>query len=332
MINRLDLLGGDGDAWGDDPEPTEPYSSNPFGGGATDAGTENVAGGEDPFPGTGEEVIEVDNTYDDLATEEVENIRKGIASIEENVVEIEKLKQSAFEAVDNNTITAHLGKVDDLTQTSFKTAAAMREKIDELRRKNAEFKMTQEKNSSKVTWRQNQLRSLSKTLKQATAHITSAAEDFKKVVLKRQVRQACIITNVDDDEKEEIYKRAERDPYGMQQEIMQQIEKFGVSAATIDRIEELETQNQNMRSIEEGVKRIQEMFEQMAQLVEEQGEMLDEIEANVEVTRDHVAKAKQQITKAAEYKEKTRKRTFCIAICCIGLLVIVIVLIIIPNV
>lgn len=335
MLDRLGFLDdNDPGAWGAMGPGADPTSfpdaeddSNPFGGpteGAAPPFSEAAAAGG-PTEGGGDEVLDVDDTYDDLAMEKVDAIKSGIEALEGNVEKITEHQKTAHDAVDNTTIQEGMGEVDQITQESIRMATETRKQIEELRIQNAEFAGTKETNSTKVMWRKNQLRTLSKQLRAATGHVTAAAAEFQRTVQQRQVRQMCIVSDFGEEEKEEIMRKAEADPVAMQMEIMQRIEQFGVSKETLDRIEELENQNDKMKNIEKSVQQIQQMFEQLAQMVVDQGEMLDEIEQNVQNTKDFVAQAKVQIIKAAEHKSSARKKKFLWMMCCLAMIIVLIV-------
>jgi len=310
MINRLALLEGDdtgaGGAWGggwDDDQNTAPASSA---GGVTKSYKQE------------------EETFDELGVNEIDQIREDVNRIKANYNKILEIEKNYVKEVNQEKITAAMREVDTLVQQSVLMGKQAREKLTALEANNAKFASAQQANSTKAVWRNNQLRSLTRAVKDSTGNVQTAADNFFTTVAKRAVRNYCIVAEVDENQKSEIERRAEADPYGMQADIQQKLESFGVSDATLDKIEELEKQNREVRAIGEAVKQLNLMFEQMANMVYEQGSKLDEIAANVAQTRDHVSAAKQEIVKAESYQKSVRKKKLCIALLCIIILVIVI--------
>jgi len=311
MINRLALLGGEdaapGGAWGGGWNDDQQSAPAPTTGGVSKS--ENQAG----------------ETFDDLGVSDIDEIREDVNEIKANYQKILEIEVSYVKEVNQEAMSGAMRKVDTLVQQSVDKSKKVREKLTVLKSKNVQFESQQAANSTKAMWRNNQLRSLTRAVSEATGNVQSAADHFFTVVAKRAVRNYCIVAEVDDNQKAQIEMRAESDPYGMQAEISQKLESFGVSDATLDKIEELEHQNREIRAIGEAVKSLNQMFEQMATMVYEQGEKLDEIATNVAQTRDHVAAAKVEIIQAESLQKGVRKRKLCIALLCIVILVILIV-------
>lgn len=304
MINKLALLEGEdpSGAWGAGWDDGDDVVSSP-----------NAVG-----------MSRKDETFDDLGVREIDQIREDLNKIEANYERILTIERNYVKEVNQEAMSEAMREVDMLVQQSVLKSKEVREKLTALKDNNAKFESGQAAHSTKVVWRNNQLRSLTRSVQQATGNVQSAADHFFTAVAKRAVRNYCIVAEVDENQKAEIERRAESDPYGMQAEISQKLESYGVSDATLDKIEELENQNKEIRAIGAAVKQLNEMFEQMAIMVYEQGSKLDEIAANVEQTRDHVSAAKIEIVKAEKYQKGVRKKKLCIAILCIIILVILI--------
>jgi len=304
MINRLAQLEGDDPADGDwgQWEDDDNVTSNPS--------------------ATG--VINEEELFDELGVREIDQIREDVKTIQANYQRILTIERNYVKEVNQEAMTEMMREVEALVQKSVSKSKEVRAKLTALKDNNAKFEAGQAAHSTKVVWRNNQLRSLTRSSQQATCNVQSSADHFFSAVAKRAVRNYCIVAEVDENQKAEIERRAESDPFGMHEEISQKLESYGVSDATLDRIEELENQNKEIRKIGEAVKSLNEMFEQMAIMVYEQGSKLDEIAANVEQTRNHVSAAKIEIVKAEKYQTSARKKKLCIALLCIVILVILI--------
>ncbi|XP_048363689.1 syntaxin-7 [Sphaerodactylus townsendi] len=75
-------------------------------------------------------------------------------------------------------------------------------------------------------------------------------------------------------------------------------------------IEERETA---IRQLEADIMDINEIFKDLGMMIHEQGDIIDSIEANVETAEVHVQQANQQLSRAADYQHRTRKK-LCILI------------------
>ncbi|CAI9560265.1 unnamed protein product [Staurois parvus] len=82
---------------------------------------------------------------------------------------------------------------------------------------------------------------------------------------------------------------------------------------TEDDLRLIEERESAILQLEEDIRGINEIFKDLGMMVHEQGEMIDSIEANVESADVHVQQANQQLSRAAEYQRKSRKK-ICILI------------------
>ncbi|KAF4091976.1 hypothetical protein AMELA_G00015770 [Ameiurus melas] len=121
------------------------------------------------------------------------------------------------------------------------------------------------------------------------------------------------------------------DPFGGQaspfeSETQAQTQSYddGITEEDLHLIQERET---SIRQLESDITDINEIFKDLAVMVHEQGDMIDSIEANVESAEVNVQSATQQLSSAATYQQKSRKK-MCILIGVLALLIVIISLII----
>ncbi|KAH3882364.1 syntaxin-7-like isoform X3 [Dreissena polymorpha] len=67
-----------------------------------------------------------------------------------------------------------------------------------------------------------------------------------------------------------------------------------------------------IRALEGDILDVNEIFRDLGAMIHEQGEQIDTIEANVERAATHVEEGREQLTKAATYQKKSRKKLCCI--------------------
>lgn len=82
-----------------------------------------------------------------------------------------------------------------------------------------------------------------------------------------------------------------------------------------------------IRQLESDITDINDIFKDLGMMIHEQGDMIDSIEANVESADVHVQNATQQLSRAADYQRRSRKK-MCILVIVLAVLAVVIGLII----
>ncbi|XP_048386509.1 syntaxin-7-like [Stegostoma tigrinum] len=108
-------------------------------------------------------------------------------------------------------------------------------------------------------------------------------------------------------------------PSGRQNQVQDEIED-GITVEDLELIKERESA---IRQLESDILDINEIFKDLGMMIHEQGDLVDSIEANVETAEVHVQQANQQLSRAAEYQRKSRKKMFIL----IMLLVIIAVIV-----
>uniref|UniRef100_A0A6J0SGU2 Syntaxin-7 n=1 Tax=Pogona vitticeps TaxID=103695 RepID=A0A6J0SGU2_9SAUR len=82
---------------------------------------------------------------------------------------------------------------------------------------------------------------------------------------------------------------------------------------TEDDLRLIEERESAIRQLESDILDINEIFKDLGMMIHEQGDVIDSIEANVETAEVHVQQANQQLSRAADYQRKSRKK-ICILI------------------
>ncbi|XP_030638050.1 syntaxin-7 isoform X2 [Chanos chanos] len=98
-------------------------------------------------------------------------------------------------------------------------------------------------------------------------------------------------------------------------------------AITEEDLQLIQEREMAIRQLESDITDINEIFKDLGMMVHEQGDMVDSIEANVETAEINVQQATQQLSRAADYQRKSRKK-ICILIVVLVVLAVVIGLII----
>ncbi|XP_019335189.1 syntaxin-7 isoform X2 [Alligator mississippiensis] len=92
---------------------------------------------------------------------------------------------------------------------------------------------------------------------------------------------------------------------------------------TEDDLRLIEERESSIRQLEADIMDINEIFKDLGMMIHEQGDVIDSIEANVENAEVHVQQANQQLSRAADYQHKSRKKMCILAlILAVGALVL----------
>ncbi|XP_069743138.1 syntaxin-7-like [Narcine bancroftii] len=94
----------------------------------------------------------------------------------------------------------------------------------------------------------------------------------------------------------------------------------GITEEDLELIKERENA---IKQLESDILDINEIFKDLGMMIHEQGDLVDSIEANVETGEVHVQQANQQLSRAAEYQRKSRKKI------CILIIILVIVAVVV---
>ncbi|XP_036943089.1 syntaxin-7-like [Acanthopagrus latus] len=79
-------------------------------------------------------------------------------------------------------------------------------------------------------------------------------------------------------------------------------------AITEEDLRLIQERESSIRQLESDITDINDIFKDLGMMVHEQGDMIDSIEANVESADTHVQNATQQLARAADYQQKSRKK------------------------
>ncbi|KAM8725540.1 syntaxin-7-like [Acanthopagrus schlegelii] len=79
-------------------------------------------------------------------------------------------------------------------------------------------------------------------------------------------------------------------------------------AITEEDLRLIQERESSIRQLESDITDINDIFKDLGMMVHEQGDMIDSIEANVENADTHVQNATQQLARAADYQQRSRKK------------------------
>ncbi|KAF4094220.1 hypothetical protein AMELA_G00010500 [Ameiurus melas] len=251
---------------------------------------------------------------DDFFTQ-IEEIRKGIDKIDENVAEVKKLYSVILSAPTSDQKTQD--ELEALTNDIKKMANNARNKLKTIER---ELETGEEERvSADLRIRKSQHAVLSRKFVDVMTKYNEAQVDFRDKSKGRIQRQLEITGRVTTDEElEEMLEGGNASVFTAG------IVDSGISKQALS---EIESRHKDIVRLESSIKELHDMFVDIAMLVESQGDIIDNIEANVSKSVDHIAAAKIETKKAVRYQTKARKKV--VIIVCVVLVVLAIIALII---
>jgi len=145
----------------------------------------------------------------------------------------------------------------------------------------------------------------------------TASQEFKKSLKDRIKRQLKIVEP--DISEEEVQKIVDS---GQANDV---IKKALISENLQNVVADIEERHQEILALERQVLEVFELFKDLATLVDLQQESLDVIESRIQKSQDYVEQGEKDLVAAEGYQRKARKKQCMIAMCCVGILVVVLV-------
>ncbi|XP_075904448.1 syntaxin-7 isoform X2 [Nelusetta ayraudi] len=96
---------------------------------------------------------------------------------------------------------------------------------------------------------------------------------------------------------------------------------------TEEDLQQIQERESAIRQLESDIVDINDIFKDLGMMIHEQGDMIDSIEANVENAESHVQSGTQQLARAADYQQRSRKK-ICILLVLLAVAGVVVGLII----
>ncbi|XP_059055308.1 syntaxin-7 [Achroia grisella] len=93
---------------------------------------------------------------------------------------------------------------------------------------------------------------------------------------------------------------------------------------------ELEERERDIRQLESDIMDVNQIFKDLGQMIHDQGSVVDSIESNVEYASERVEAGTHQLTEAASYKNKLRKKKVYLGIV-LAIVILIILIIIFYN-
>lgn len=300
--NPYGQVGGYGQTYNQEPQ-VEPYSPlNP--GNNYEMG--NVEAGQQSSYDGGE--------LDQAFFDELDEIRGGMATVNENITRIEALHQRSLTDIDENTSAQTRQQLEHIV-----TSTSALNKNLALRIRVLKGKYGQDRNKSQ------QVGTLDRNFKETLRKYQLVEKNFADRTREQMARQYRIV-RPDATEEEVEHACASGEGQVFSQALLKGNRRGEAQSA----LQEVKARHNEIQQIERTIIELAKLFEEMEQMVTEQKTMVENINQGGEAVVENVGKATEEIDTAVKIAHSTRrKKWWCLLICLLIIAVIAIIVVVV---
>jgi t-SNARE complex subunit (syntaxin) len=247
------------------------------------------------------------------ALQPYEPIKVDMETIRFNTDAIQRLNDRESKATDAER-RGIMTELDGIMTHTTNTAKGIKKALSEVKMQNQEY---EKKNpgSAKNRIRSGFFETHTRRFKQDMNEYNQVSFEFKQSLQTRTRRQLKILDSDSKLSDEAIDKIVEE---GQAQQVIQ---KLSGGEGVQDVVRDIEMRHEEILRLEKQVLEVYELFKDLSLLVETQQESLDIIEKRVGSAKDHVTEAAGELEIAEEYQRKSRKKTCCLIVILLAVLV-----------
>jgi len=269
-----------------------------FGGGDVEAGPFVVESASSPFMKT---------FYED-----VEGIKKAMATVKQNIAQIERHHGECLTAISAEQGRASTAALDELMRTTNATATQVRNKLKSMDAENKDF-VRRNEGSSEARIRSNMHGTLTRKFVDVMAEYQELQTKYKNKYREKVARQYKIVKpSVTQQEIDAAFEAGDNQPDLFAQQIVHGRDHAMAKAALSD----IQERHKDIRNLEASIAELHQLFLDMSTLVEAQQPILDHISYTVGQAVDYTERGVGDLRDAARYQRKARKK-MCMIICCV---------------
>lgn len=244
-----------------------------------------------------------------------EPIKKELLKIQQNVRDIEKLKDKDRTVANEKERKDNMDRLEAVMGETTKIGRQIKAQLDKIRADNISYKQKNSGDSAKSQARDNLYSTNIRKFHAVMNEYNSASYDYKQGLQERTRRQLKIVdSSITDEEVEKIVQS------GQAQGV---ISKALISENLQDTIRDIEERHHDIMKLEQQVLEVYELFKDLATLVDLQQESLDVIENRITNAKAYAIKAEDQLMQAEGHQKKARRKKCCLLVV---LLVIVVIM------
>ncbi|KAI9208472.1 t-SNARE [Polychytrium aggregatum] len=247
--------------------------------------------------------------------DEIGGINDSIATIKNNIEQIEALHNKALNTISEDQSTQNAKELDKWMDKTNKLAADIRNRLKAMDAKNKKLSV-ENPGSSDIRIRINQHSAAAKKFLDVMTEYKDIQKKYQDKYKQRMQRQFLIVKPGATPEEVEKMMDGDSGPV-----FAQQIMHSGQKAEAKKALQDIQDRHHDIQKIEQSIIELQQLFIDMAVLVQAQGEMLNQIEIHVENAKDHTDQGAKALHQAVKLQKKSRKK-MCIIIVCLILLIV----------
>jgi t-SNARE complex subunit (syntaxin) len=248
-------------------------------------------------------------------------IKALMGTIRANIPKIEKNHEACLHAISPED--EHAAK-EVRARLMEQTDAAVSQVQKMLKAMDAENKaFTRSGGTSEARIRANMHGTITRKFVEVMGDYQAVQTAFKNKYRERAERQFRIVKP--DVTRAEVDEALEGDPDHTPEIFSQQIMQGSSHASAHNALADIQEKHGALRQLEASLQELHQLFIDMAVLVQSQGELLDQIEHTVSKSVVYTGKAVEELRTAAAYKQKARKKQWCVAITGLIILCVVVV-------
>jgi len=244
-----------------------------------------------------------------------EPIKADLATIQQNVIQIDKLKTEFNLVIDDKIAKQTLEK---LMNQSTALGHKIKRALEDIKKSNTDYQ-SKNKDSAHFQMRSNLYQTNIRRFHQVMNDYKGVSHDFKQMLQLRTKRQLKIVDrDISDAAIDKIVES------GRAQDVIRQaLMTENLQAA----VHEIEERHLDILKLEEQVLEVYELFKDLATLVDLQQESLDVIDNRISSAKNYTETAEKELISAEKYQTSSRKKKCCLMV----ILLIIVIVILVPT-
>ncbi|KAI8143227.1 t-SNARE [Fennellomyces sp. T-0311] len=249
---------------------------------------------------------------------EIDQLKKDLNSVNENIDAIERLHNSSLSTYNDDQWQYYANELDRLQSAVRTQNANIKKRIAEIERSNSHSN-----NPSEYTMRRQHSVGLRTRFMDTIRRYQDIESDYRQKYRHRVERQIRIVKPEATEAEIDQYMDSDQGTQIFSQSIMQS-GRQGASRAVLS---EVQSRHDDIRRIEKTLVELHQLFNDMSMLVERQGEVVVQIEQNAQTTAGELKEGNRAIKRAVELARSTRAKKWCCAVLVVVLCVVIAILV-----
>jgi len=241
-------------------------------------------------------------------------VKESLQVIKNNVSKVDKLREKDRKTANEKERKEIMTSLEKIMDETTANGGRIKKQLEFIKNENDKY-AKEHKESAKLQMRTNLYQTHVRRFHQIMNDYNLVSNDFRQSLQDRTRRQLKIVDkNITEEEVEKIVES------GNAQEVIKQAL---ISDDLEDVVRDIEERHQDILKLEKQVLEVYELFRDLAQLVDLQQDSLDVIDARIQNAKNYTEKAEEELTEAADYQKKARKRQCMILVIVLVILTVI---------